>query len=278
MRTFLQDPQSAGIGVGLSFFGNHALNANRDPVVCSVANYTKPAVGIAPLPENASALITALEAGMPQGGTPTHLALDGACVQAANFKQANPAHKVVILLVTDGIPEYSCNATIQLAETSAKNCFNGGQGTEIYVLGITANNNGQGSSLTQLNGIAKAGGTDQAYLTSTTDIAGSMLAALNAIRADAVIPCNLEIPPPPSGETIAYDKINIGICKSGQPVATPYVSSAAECGDHAGWYYNDPGSPSAIQLCSVSCETVKSAGTSLFFSVGCKTKDVSILQ
>ena len=279
MRTFLQDPESSGIGVGLSFFGNHALSANRDPVVCSVANYSNAAVGIAPLPGNASALISALDAGLPQGGTPTHLALDGACAQVRNWKAANPGHKVVILLVTDGIPEYSCNATIQLAESAARTCFDEGRGAEIYVLGITANNNGQGSSLTQLDRIATAGGTDHAYLTDTRDVAGSMLAALNDIRADAVIPCDLSIPAPPSGEVIAADKINIGICdRAGQPIPTPYVGSSNECGDHAGWYYNDPTSPSMIHLCNVTCDTVKAPGSSLFFSVGCKTRDISILQ
>lgn len=279
MKTFLQDPASAGIGVGLSFFGNHALNQNRDPVVCSVANYSQAVVNIAPLPGNTPALIDALDAGMPEGGTPTHLALDGACVQAKNWKASQPGHKVVILLVTDGVPEYSCNASIQLAETAARNCYAAGQGTEIYVLGITANNNGQGSSLTQLNGIATAGGTDEAYLTDTRDIAGSMLKALNDIRADAVIPCDLQIPSPPTGESIAADKVNIGICDpTGKPVPTPYVGNANACGDHAGWYYNDPNSPNAIHLCNVTCETVKAPGSSLFFSVGCKTQDTSILQ
>ena len=279
MRTFLQDPQSAGIGIGLAFFGNHPLDDNTDPVVCSVEHYSTPSVKIAPLPGNATALINALDAGMPEGGTPTHLAIDGACKQVSNFKNSNPGHKVVVLLVTDGIPEYSCNATIKLAETAAGKCFANGTGTEIYVLGVTANNNGQGSSLTQLDGIAKAGGTDHAYLTDTKDVSGSMLKALNSIRADAVIPCDLTIPPPPEGQTLAPDKLNIGICNpSGKPVPTPYVGDVDRCGDHAGWYYNDPKSPSTIHLCDVTCETVKAAGSTLFFSVGCKTQDTTILQ
>jgi hypothetical protein len=279
MRTFLKDPESDGIGIGLAFFGNHPLDDNKDPVVCSVEHYSTPSVGIAPLPGNATALINALDAGMPEGGTPTHLAIDGACKQVSDFKSRNPGHKVVVLLVTDGIPEYSCNATIQLAEKAAENCFANETGTEIYVLGVTANNNGQGSSLTQLDGIAKAGGTEHAYLTDTKDVAGSMLKALNSIRADAVIPCDLKIPPPPDGQTLAPDKLNIGICNpAGKPVPTPYVGEVDKCGDHAGWYYNDPNSPSTIHLCNVTCETVKAAGSTLFFSVGCKTQDTTILQ
>ncbi len=279
MRSFLQDPDSNGIGVGLAFFGNHALDANRDPVVCSVEHYSQAAVQISPLPGNATALIDTLEAGMPEGGTPTHLAIDGACAQTTAWKADNPNHKVVILLVTDGIPEHSCNATIQLAEQAATRCYNGSSGTEVYVLGVTANNNGQGSSLTQLDRIATAGGTEHAYLTDTNDIAGSMLTALNAIRADAVIPCDLDIPAPPTGEAIAADKINLGICgPSGEPIVTPYVGEVNNCGSSAGWYYNDPNSPSTIHLCNVTCDTVKQAGSSLFFSVGCKTQVGSVLQ
>jgi len=279
MKTFLEDPASGGIGVGLAFFGNHALTANNDPTVCSVAHYSNASVEIAPLPGNSAALVSALNNGMPEGGTPTQLAIDGACVHANSWKTSNPSHKVVILLVTDGIPEYSCNATIRLAQTSAANCYNAGQGIQTYVLGISSNNNGSGSSLTQLNGIASAGGTVQAYLTDTNDVAGSVLAALNAIRADAVIPCDLQIPPPPDGQTLAADKVNIGICgPGGNPIVTPYVGNESSCGSNPGWYYDNPNAPGTIHLCNVTCETVKAPGSSLFFSVGCQTQDISILQ
>jgi hypothetical protein len=278
MKTFLQDPLSVGIGVGLAFFGNDPLTSFMDANVCSVARYSKATVEIAPLPDNAAALVSALDAGVPQGGTPTHLAIDGACVHTADWKTSHPGHKVVILLVTDGVPEVFCNATIQLAVASATNCYDGGQGTETYVLGISSNNNGQGSFLTQLNQIATAGGTRQAYLTDTTDVAVSVLAALNAIRADAVIPCDLSVPNPPAGQTIAADKINIGVCSSGaQPIVTPYVRSASDCGNNPGWYYNDPNSPTMIHLCNATCQTVTEPGSSLFFSVGCATKDSTVL-
>lgn len=278
MRAFLKDPLSAGIGVGLTFFGNHPLTSFLDPVVCSVDNYSRAKVAIAPLPDNADALISALDAGTPEGGTPTHLAIDGACIQASNWKTSNPGRKIVILLVTDGIPELSCGATIQQAVGSATNCFDNGRGTETYVLGISSNNYGLGSSLSQLNQIAVAGGTQQAYLTDTANVAESVLAALNAIRADATIHCDLTIPKPPSGQAIAADKINLGICSPGaQPMVTPYVPSGAECGDSPGWYYDRPTSPAMIRLCSATCQAVMETGSTLFFSVGCKTKDSTLI-
>lgn len=269
MTSFLQDPDSAGIGVGLGFFGDHALDQNMDPTVCSVANYTDAAVEIAPLPGSANALITALDAGEPQGGTPTQLAIAGACEHVDVWKQAHPSHKVVILLVTDGIPEYSCNATIQLATDAATQCYNGGQGFQTYVLGVVANNN---NSLDQLNQIAVAGGTTQAYLTDTTNVEASVLAALNAIRADAVIPCELEIPAPTAGQTLDYAKVNVGICDAAGAVqVTPYVQTAAGC-TGPGWHYDDPTNPATIQLCDATCNTVSVPGAKLFFSVGCATQ------
>lgn len=276
MRTFLRDPLSAGIGVGLGFFGDHDVNQPNDPAVCTVESHADATVPIKTLPAAADALISELDDGKPQGGTPTHLAIDGACVYASNWREANRSHKVVILLVTDGIPEHSCNANIGLATEAAEGCYDTGRGLETYVLGIVANNNntpGNANSLDNLDSIAEAGGTEHAYLTNTEDISGSVLAALNAIRADAVIPCDLKIPTPPAGETIDPSKINLGICDgAGDVVVTPYVESESACNGTPGWFYDDPASPETIHLCDVTCETVSAPGSSLFFSVGCDTR------
>lgn len=267
MRAFLQDPASAGIGVGLGYFGDNPVAQNDDPQVCSLENYTDAAVGIQQLPGAAAQLITELDAAEPQGGTPTHLGLNGACEYVTNWKAANPTHKVVILLVTDGIPEASCDANIQLATEAAEQCYAEGAGFETYVLGVVANNS---NSLDQLNQIAQAGGTEQAYLTDAADVSASVLAALNAIRADAAIPCDLQIPPPPPGEDLNPALVNVGVCDpQGQIVSTPYVESQAGCGTNQGWYYDNPTSPQQIRLCNATCETVNAAGSTLFFNVGC---------
>jgi hypothetical protein len=269
MTTFLRDPASAGIGVGLGFFGDHDVDQPDDPEVCTVAAHTDAAVDIQLLPGAADQLIAELNAGEPQGGTPTHLAIEGACAYVDDWQQQNPAHKVVILLVTDGIPEHSCDATIGLATAAAEDCYSDGSGHQTYVLGVVANNN---NSLDQLNEIAQAGGTEQAYLTDADDIAGSVLSALNAIRGDAVIPCELQIPPPPEGETLDPTRVNFGICNAaGEVQVTPYVETPSEC-NGPGWYYNDPSSPETIHLCEATCATVSVPGASLFFTVGCNTQ------
>jgi hypothetical protein len=136
------------------------------------------------------------------------------------------------------------------------------------VLGVVANNN---NSLEQLNQIAEAGGTDRAYLTDANDIAGSVLQALNAIRADAAIPCTLPVRPPRDGSTLDYNYVNLGICDAGgNNVSTYYVPSAQDCGDAGGWYYEDTASGRAIQLCGATCDTVSIAGSQLYYTVGCQ--------
>ena len=272
MVSFLQDPASAGIGMGLGFFGNHDVNNPNDPEMCTPEHHEPPVVEIASMPGNSDALVTALENGTPQGGTPTHLAIEGACAHVAGWKAQHSDHKVVILLVTDGIPEHSCNANIRLATESATECYDDGHGFQTYVLGIESNNNNQGSSLDQLNQIAEAGGTNEAYLSNTQDVAGSVLAALNAIRADAVIPCDMTIPDPPSGETLDPAMFNLGICDpNGEVIVTPFVADADDCGSESGWYYNDNANPETVHLCDATCEAVGAPGSTLYFSMGCKT-------
>jgi hypothetical protein len=269
IREFLLDPASVGIGVGLGYFGDHDRSLDNDPEVCTVESHTDATVEIERLPGVAHKIIAELEQALPQGGTETHLAIEGACEYVKGWKEKNPGHKVVILLVTDGIPERACGANIERATAAARDCYADGAGFETYVLGVVANNS---NSLQQLNSIAQAGGTEHAYLTNTDDVAGSVLAALNAIRGDAVIPCDLQLPKPPQGETLNTSLVNLGICDAGGTAqVTPYVESASEC-DGPGWYYDDPESPAMIHLCEATCETVSVPGASLFFSLGCATQ------
>lgn len=269
MREFLLDPASVGIGVGLGFFGDHDRSLDNDPQVCTVESHADPTVEIEKLPGVADKIIAELEAGLPQGGTETHLAIAGACQYVRSWKEKNPGHKVVILLVTDGIPERACGANIEVARRAAADCYQNGEGFETYVLGVVANNS---NSLQSLNVIAQAGGTERAYLTNTQDVAGSVLAALNAIRSAATIPCDLQVPPPPEGEKLNPSLVNLGICDAaGEAQVTPYVESAQNC-DGPGWYYDNPDSPQTIHLCKATCDTVSVPGARLFFSLGCATQ------
>lgn len=268
VEQFLTDPQSAGISVGIGYFGQQEIGTTS----CDAAAFSTPAVGIAELPGNAQAVLDSLYAVNPTGETPTGAAIRGACNAVGQWHEQQPGHKKVILLVTDGVPEApssgSCDPTVPDAAAAAASCLDDSPFVETYVLGV-------GQALDNLNQIAEAGGTEQAYLVNA-NVQTSVLAALNAIRADAVIPCTLPIPSPRDGSVIDYEKVNIGICDaSSSNLATYYVESEGDC-DLGAWYYEDTDSGKIIQLCDATCDTVSAAGSKLFFSVGCETVVVPV--
>lgn len=259
---FLTDERSSGISVGMGFFGNLPVGSTS----CDPDDYSDPAVEIDRLPDHADAVLDVLYDVAPTGETPTGAAIRGACNYVGAWHAQQPSHKKVILLVTDGIPEApssSCNPTIEDAASAAEECFSGSPAVPTYVLGV-------GQALGNLDDIAAAGGTEEAYLVDA-DVEQSVLAALNAIRADAVIPCTLSIPQPSGGGTIDYGHVNIGICDAGGgDLHTYFVEQESDC-DNGAWYYEDTSDGRVIQLCDATCDTVSSAGATLFFSVGCET-------
>jgi hypothetical protein len=264
---FLLDPGSAGIGVGLGYFGKQPIGQAS----CEVADYAAPAVTVGMLPDHAGSLMQALNELEPVGETPTGAAIRGACGYARSWKEATPGHKTVILLLTDGKPEApatcqngagACCPSLSDAVSAAEQCRTQ-DGIETYVLGV-------GPLLENLAQIAVAGGTEQAYLVEGGDVSNEVLIALNRIRGDAAIPCQLQLPPAPDGLYLDLDQVNLEYRSVSCGRTLLYsVPSAAECGDEDGWYYDNAENPSSIELCPESCDRVSGPGGSLLFSVGC---------
>jgi hypothetical protein len=270
-RQFLEDPASAGISVGLGYFGYQEFGQTT----CNSADYSTPAVEMGRLPGHADAVVTSLDEQSPTGETPTGAAIRGACEYTQQYQDDHPDHKVVQLFITDGKPEApvtcdqlggDCCPTLADAVAAASECLEGSPSIDTYVLGV-------GPFLDNLDQVAAAGGTKDAYLVSSEeDAAEQVLAALNAIRRDAVIPCELTIPPAPSGQTLRYDQVNVfhadPACNGS---VFGYVGEVSGCGERGGWYYDDPDAPSIMKLCPVSCETVGIPGSELVVTVGCET-------
>ena len=266
LDAFLHAPESAGIRFGLGYFGSDPLGQTS----CSAVDYQTPAVAVAK--SQADRLSASLNQAVPTGETPTGAALRGACSYAREVKRAEPSHSVVILLVTDGVPETPltrCGASLPDAAQAAAECADDAQTPiKTYVLGI-------GQALSNLDQIAKSGRTTKAHLVEGGDVTANMLAALNAIRGDAVIPCQLQIPPAPSSSALDFSAVNLGICDaSGANQATFNVASPDQCADGRGWYYDNPANPQRIVLCQASCDTVSVPGAQLYYSVGCATQTV----
>jgi hypothetical protein len=263
MDLFLHDPESAGVGFGIGYFGYMPVGDTS----CDESDYEDAAIDVGL--NQADQIVASLEQAEPTGETPTGAAIRGACTYAVGQRRANPGRALVILLVTDGIPETpssQCGASLPDAVEAATDCSQDpANPIKIYVLGV-------GRALQNLDQIAAAGGTDRAYLVEGGNVQQSVLEALNGIRAAASIPCQLTIPPSSDGE-LNYNEVNIGVCNgTGTPQPTFHVGDVDGCGADGGWYYDDPSRPESIHLCEVSCATVNQPGASLFYSVGCATQ------
>ena len=268
---FLSDPQSAGIGVGLGYFGKQPIGEAS----CNVDDYTGAAVGIGELPDHAGAIMDSLSSIQPTGETPTAAAIEGACDYASSWKHDHPGRQVVILLLTDGKPEApvtcmdgkgSCCPTLTDAVDAAKECHDSNAHIRTFVLGV-------GPLLDNLREIAVAGGTDDAYLVEGGDVSTEVLHALNRIRGDAAIPCEFGLPKPPTGQALAYDQVNITYASAAcEPTSYSYVETEEQCAADGGWYYDDPAAPQSIRLCPSSCDQVSAPGGRLLFTVGCATR------
>jgi hypothetical protein len=259
LKTFINDPASAGIGVGLSFFPNHYV-ATCDPV-----EFETPAVPIDVLPGHAFALTNSIPADAICWGTPTYAALKGTLLAATAYQDAHPTHKVIVVMATDGEPN-SCGATTinQIAgfAKSARN-YNG---VLTYVLSV------EGATVATLDKIAAAGGTTAAY-DITNDI-NQFFTKIAEIRAVA-LGCDFEIPPPPHNQDLDPDKVNFSYTPKGlgTPKVLPRADDLADCNGKPGWYYDSNIAPTKIVLCPASCTTVEAdsnAKVSVLF--GCNSQ------
>jgi len=265
--TFLRDEASAAISVGIGYFGFQPIGKTT----CSADDFASPSV---PITSDHEEVLRSLAARVPTGETPTGSAIRGACGYASGWKKAHPGHSVVVLLLTDGEPKApqscstaTCCPTLADAVQAASDCRSAEPGVATYVLGV-------GPFLDNLQQIAQAGGTDHAYLIGDDDVEQKVLQALNSIRGDASIPCELELPQPSGGDALDYDLVNVAYQDSSCALSTIYaVSDGSSCDAvEGGWYYDDPAAPSSVKLCGASCDRVSAPGGRLAFTVGCETK------
>ncbi len=193
---FIAAPSSSGLRVGLGFYpvakNSGTCSTNEDCASglclagfclegatdsCEVADYAKPAVPIAALPGNASALQTAFSGKSAVGGSPLSEPLAGAIQYARGWAQANPSFRAAVVLVTDNLPNI-CNQSMEAAVQAAQAGMSGSPQVRTYVVKMA----GTDGSAEQWNGLAQAGGTPVARTVTT---AMEMQQALESIRVEA---------------------------------------------------------------------------------------------
>ena len=289
LTSFVQNQGAATINVGLGYFGTAASPPGSS---CLPTDY-KPDVEIGPLSTTGPAIVASLNAHNPLTDTPTLPALQSAITHAIEWKARNPGHTVVVVLVTDGQPNAcGANTVAQIVSVADSGFANGTIPT--YVIGILS----PGSTCaldpnqpnpTDLDSVAKAGGTDKALIVDTTnaqqDAGAQFLATMNNIRQNAQIPCEYAIPldkttnKPPDANLV-----NLSVLDPTKNSSDLYfVDTKDKCDPSTGGWYFDvsqsvpdgqvPPAPSKIILCGSTCSAVTGTfGYAVSINLGCKRR------
>lgn len=283
---FVQSSDVAGIGMGIQYFpqdpsgtiptsctdcglygpcvpgwnvcsGSFAPDTSCDPV-----DYDSADVPIAELPGVRPAIEASIAGTSPQGSsTPTQPAYSGAVIYATTWAEAHPDHLTFIVFATDGEPNNCTYNSIQGTADLAAGAASATPSVKTYVIGV-------GTELAALNEIAAAGGTGAAMLVDTGgDVTQQFIQALNEIRESQT--CKYQIPEPTTG---TFDPNMVNVAVGDPPSRVYYVGSAASCDPTTGgWYYDNPTSPTMIELCPATCELVKVGALQVDVQVGCQT-------
>jgi hypothetical protein len=262
LKLFAQDDSFSSMGVGAQYFPLRAQ--------CKVTDYEAPAVAIRPIKQVASELSGSLDSQRMSGGTPMVPLLQGTLDYARKWATDHPERNVSIILATDGIPDDTCltgnmpntlNNVIQIATDAATNRPR----IPIFVIGV-------GTELTALDQIAKAGGSNKAFLLDTKDnIQKAFLEALNEIRR--TMACEYDVPPPPSSEVrLDYKNVLVKLTLNGKAELFDPVTGQADCATTKnGWYFDDPLDPKKLVLCEESCKKSHSEGGKIDVFFGCES-------
>jgi hypothetical protein len=251
LDAFFSDPNSKGLLASLQFF--EQLDQ------CSVSAYQTPLVPMRPLPS--ASFAQAISGVFPAGETPTLPAIQGAIAYAQQMQAINPNGKLAVVLVTDGEPNV-CNSTVQAVSAAAAAVAST---IPTYVIGI--------GSVQNLDTIAAAGGTKQAFIVSTSDPAQTATDFQNALAVikGSSVGCEYQVPTAPAGQSIDFNKVNVVYTPSGGSSET--LTYNKDCsGNGQGWHYDDPTKPTRIEICGGSCTPIQAdKGGQIRIELGCST-------
>jgi hypothetical protein len=268
VKGFVASPGLDRLGVGVQYFGLPSGQPSGQAFLdsCDPADYARPDVAIGPLSANAAAVASSLDAHGPSSGTPTDPALKGAADYVMGWANATPGVVPAVAVVTDGEP-YGCGSSVAGTAAIAAGAATAQPPVLTFVIGL-------GSSLDSLNAIAKAGGTDHAYLVDTTGrVSDQIRGALDDLRRR--VPCAYAIPSIDAG-VFDFDKVNVTFGArgdAGTQALVGQVSGRSACTTtEQGWYYEPPDAPQSIQLCPTTCQAISgdTEGT-LTVALGCRT-------
>ena len=267
-RAFFEDPESTGISASLTFFP-----AETDK--CDASTYEMPDVARTELPSAAfGAAIAAIDPETPpnawRGDTPTLAVVQGTVEYMSGLVASDPDVQHALVLVTDGSPN-GCKddeiASVASELEDAADRF------PTYVIGVK-NPSGGPDTVSVLEALAEAGGTEPAIFINTGDpdaTVSDLKQAIARIRERSVS-CDAAIPATPGGAPFDPQKVNVSMSRRGQASPLGYDQS---CEADQAWRYDDADAPTAIVLCPATCQVVQQEpNIALSVEFGCQTRPI----
>ncbi len=266
LSTFVTGPDAARFRIGLQYFGlpgaacptSCAVDADcgscgpciggaclgTPPSSCDPHDYATPEVEVMPAAAAAPLVSASLGAHAPSTGAPTAAALSGALEHGAALAVASPAHRAVVVLITDGDPT-ECDTSLDAMIATAAAAATATPPVRTAVLGLGA--------VGFADPLAAAGGTVEALeVDLSTEVTAAVLDAMGRIPAAAGLACSYTIPAGADPASIAL-RYTPG---TGGSTMVPRVASAAACpASGLAWHVDDPSAPTGIVLCPAACST-----------------------
>jgi hypothetical protein len=143
---------------------------------------------------------------------------------------------------------------------------------------------------TECEEAAAIGAVHQALVTMTGGVGGDLCLQdfapvfgelAEAIVTGSPISCEWTIPPPPAGEMLDLNSLNVRTTNSsGVGSLLGKVPSAAECPNFQnGWHYDDPVSPSTIIACPQTCAELQGSGVAkVDVLFGCASQAAPVVE
>ncbi len=269
IEDFAKNPSRPDVALGLDFFGQLvAGDAGSSQTSCFATSYEPLAVAPTLAPGNISGLFAALETHGPSTDGALSAAYAGVMTTTLELKAQNPFNEYAIVLVTGTEPDV-CAGTPPTSTAAAGSM--GGVPTFVITTPTPSNTCDATAppGSTDLAGIASLGGSGTPYV---LDPLGSLRAATVA-AIDAIVDhlsgpgtCSFDLgnnaPRFDETVTVSYDDA------SGVQHGVVEVTKGSCDPTEGGWYWDDPKSPTKIDLCDASCKAA-SAGGSVQIQIGC---------
>jgi hypothetical protein len=183
---------------------------------------------------------------------PYYAALKGTYFAATKAQDAHPDHQVVVVVIGQGTatacPAYGPAATDPGAIAGLAASALNYDGVRTFAITFT------GVGFSNMNAITTAGGGVVYNTLGNTQ--QDLLDALNQVTKSAT-QCTFALPAAPPGQTLDTSRVGVQVTSSSGDRTTVPETNQENCGQGAGWYYDNAAQPGKVILCPASCDAVK---------------------